>query len=259
MHIDWFIFFAQIFNFLILLWLLKKFLYGRILNAIDTRESKLNASFEEAEKSREEARQAASIQEERLKELAVRSEELLNRARVEAEKYRAELMQKAREEVDQVQNRWIETLRSERDNFFQELRRLAASQVYAISRRVLKDLADVDLEERIVQVLAERIEGMEPAEREKLKAMAGSHEGVAIHAAHDIPPSAQERLHKIIQTSIGSEVSVTYRKSDDVMSGYELRMNGYKIAWSMKDYIDTMEETFYRVMYEESQDQKQVH
>jgi len=52
MHIDWFVFFAQIVNFLLLVWLLKKFLYGRIINAIDTREAKIKATFEEAEKSR---------------------------------------------------------------------------------------------------------------------------------------------------------------------------------------------------------------
>ena len=59
MHIDWFVFFAQIVNFLILVWLLKKFLYSRIIKAIDDREAKITATFEEAEKSRGEAQHAA--------------------------------------------------------------------------------------------------------------------------------------------------------------------------------------------------------
>ena len=49
MHIDWFVFLCQIVNFLILLWLLKKFLYGRIIAAMDAREAKIASTFEEAE------------------------------------------------------------------------------------------------------------------------------------------------------------------------------------------------------------------
>ena len=41
MHIDWFVFFAQIVNFLLLVFLLKKFLYGRIVKAMDERERKV--------------------------------------------------------------------------------------------------------------------------------------------------------------------------------------------------------------------------
>jgi hypothetical protein len=40
------------------------------------------------------------------------------------------------------------------------------------------------------------------------------------------------------------------------MSGYELRTDGHKIAWSMKDYLDTLEEKFYFALYEETQDRK---
>ena len=57
MHIDWFVFFAQIVNFLILLFLLKKFLYGRIINAMDAREAKIAAIFAEAEECRQKARE----------------------------------------------------------------------------------------------------------------------------------------------------------------------------------------------------------
>ena len=73
MHIDWFVFAAQIVNFLILFWLLKKFLYGRILGAIDAREAKIAATFSEAEKAREEARESAAECKARLEEMAVRN------------------------------------------------------------------------------------------------------------------------------------------------------------------------------------------
>jgi len=259
MHIDWFVFFAQIVNFLILMALLKKFLYGRIIGAMDAREARISATYAEAEKAREEASRSVLMCEKQLKDIQSASDEMINKARAEVDAYRRELMDKAREEVDEIQNRWTETLRSERENFFQELRRLTGTQVYAITRRVLKDLADMDLEQRIVQILTERIETMDREERNRIRTLMTAGEKITIQSAFDIPPEAQEKLNGTIQRNIGSGINVAYEKSDDVMSGYELRINGYKIAWSMKDYLDTLEEKFYHVLYEESQERKQVH
>ena len=46
MKIDWFTVFAQVINFLILVWLLKQFLYKPILNAIEARENKVAGQFQ---------------------------------------------------------------------------------------------------------------------------------------------------------------------------------------------------------------------
>ena len=253
MHIDWFVFFAQIVNFLILLFLLKKFLYGRIINAIDARETKIAMRFAEAERSQEEARESSLQYEKRLQELQSLSEEMLNKARADAEAYRTELMEKVHQDVEHIQNRWLDTLRSERENFFRELRKLAGAQVYAITRRVLKDLADIELEQRIIQILTERIETLNAEEKDKIRTMMTAGERITIQSAFDIPSEYREKLNEAIYRSIGSGINVAYEKSDDVMTGYELRVNGYKIAWSMKDYLDTLEEKFYHVLYEESQ------
>ena len=49
MNINWFTVIAQVINFLILVWLLKKFLYKPILNAIDEREKKIADKIKDAD------------------------------------------------------------------------------------------------------------------------------------------------------------------------------------------------------------------
>jgi F-type H+-transporting ATPase subunit b len=256
MHIDWFVFFAQIVNFLILFTLLKKFLYGRIIGAIDAREAKISSIFSEAEKSREEAHEKSVFCEKWLQDLENASDSMMNKARADAEAYRKELMEKARVEIELIQNRWIETLRAERENFFYELRRLTGAQVYAVTRRVLKDLADIDLEERILQILAERIETLDRDEQEKIRSLMRVTKKVTILSAFDIRPDMRGKLDQIIDRKIGPGIAVAYVKSEDVMSGCEFRINGYKVAWSMKDYLETLEEKFCHLLYEESQGDK---
>jgi F-type H+-transporting ATPase subunit b len=52
MLIDWFTVVAQVLNFLILVWLLKRFLYRPILNAIDVREKRIAAEVADARRRR---------------------------------------------------------------------------------------------------------------------------------------------------------------------------------------------------------------
>jgi F-type H+-transporting ATPase subunit b len=258
MHIDWFIFFSQIVNLLILMFLLKKFLFGRIIGAMDAREAKIGAVFTEAEKSRQEAQAAAENHRKKFRELEAGYEQMLIKARQDAETYQEQLLEKAREEVDFLKARWMEALRSERANFLQELRRLAGNQIYAVSRRVLKDLAGLDLEERIMEVLMERIETMEAEERKKFQKPAETGGSVMISCAFEIPPATQARLNDVLHRLFSESIAIAYERSDDVLSGCEMRLNGHKVAWSVKDYLDSLEERFYSALFEETHEWKQV-
>ena len=258
MHIDWFVFFSQIVNFLILMFLLKKFLYGRIIGAMDAREAKIGAVFTEAEQSRQEAQTASEKHTKRLRDLEDGYQQMLDKSRRDAEAYQEKLLEKAREEVDFLKARWLEALRSERANFLQELRRLSGHQVYAVSRRVLKDLAGLDLEERIVEVLMERIETLDEEERNKFQGPIEEGGNIVVSCAFEIPPATQARLNKVLHRFFPGIAEISYEHSDDVLSGCELRSNGHKIAWSVKDYLDSLEERFYSALYEETQEWKQA-
>ena len=129
MHIDWFVLFCQIFNFLLLVYLLKRFLYGRIIKAMDDREAKIAARFAEAEELKVKANEAAELYEKRNQLLNETKEHMLNEATMAADAKRKELMEKVREEVDQVKARWQDMLIREQDAFFYDLRQRAAQAI----------------------------------------------------------------------------------------------------------------------------------
>ena len=150
MHIDWFVFLAQIFNFLLLMYLLKRFLYGRIIKAMDDREAKITSRFAEAEDLKIKANEEVELYEKRNRMLHEKKEIMLNEATMAADAKRKELMDQVRRDVDAVKARWQDMLVREQDAFFYDLRQRAAKQLYATARKALADLADVELEERIV-------------------------------------------------------------------------------------------------------------
>jgi F-type H+-transporting ATPase subunit b len=253
MHIDWFVFLAQIFNFLLLMYLLKRFLYGRIIKAMDDREAKIAARFAEAEELKVKASESAEHYEKRNQLLNEKKEQMLNEATMAADAKRKELMEKVREEVDAVKTRWQDMLVREQNAFFYDLRQRAAKQLYATARKALSDLADVDLEERIVDEFLRRVQELDEEKSVSIrKAISGGGNRVIIQSAFDIPVPRQTKIEEVLKKQITDGFTIRYLLEPDIVSGIELRVNGHKIAWSLNEYLETLVESLTETLQKEA-------
>ncbi|MGP8155046.1 MAG: hypothetical protein ACLQBQ_13080 [Smithella sp.] len=253
MHIDWFVFLAQIFNFLLLIYLLKRFLYGRIIKAMDDREAKIAARFAEAEELKVKANEQAELYEKRNQSLNETKEQMLNEATIAADAKRKELMEKVRVEVEQVKTRWKDMLVREQDAFFYDLRQRAAKQLYDTARKALSDLADVDLEERIIDEFLRRIKALDEEKSVQLrKAISGGGNKVTIQSAFGIPAVRQTQIEEALKKKITNGFTIRYLQQPDIVSGIELRVNGNKIAWSLNEYLETLVESLTETLQKEA-------
>ena len=253
MHIDWFVLFCQIFNFLLLVYLLKRFLYGRIIKAMDDREAKIVARFAEAEDLKVKATEAAGLYEKRNQLLNEAKEQMLNEATMAADAKRKELMEKVREEVDQVKARWQDMLVREKDAFFSDLRQRAAKQLYATARKALRDLADADLEERIVDEFLRRVKALDEEKSVQIrKAISGGGNQVIIQSAFSISASRQAQIEEVLKKQITNGFTIRYLQQPEIVSGIELRVNGHKIAWSLNEYLEALVESLTETLQKEA-------
>jgi F-type H+-transporting ATPase subunit b len=151
MQVDLFTWIAQIVNFLILVALLRHFLYGRIVEAIDKREEKIASRWREAEEQKDEASRRAEEYARNQKELEEHRETELARAREEAEAKKKEWMQAARGDVNRQRSEWQKSLEQDRQSFVQEFHQATADEITAVLRRMLGDLADAGLEKQMIR------------------------------------------------------------------------------------------------------------
>lgn len=82
--IDWFTVIAQVINFLILVWLLKRFLYKPILNAIDAREKRVADELANADTKKAEAEKEKEEFKHKNEEFDQQRSALLNKAKEDA-------------------------------------------------------------------------------------------------------------------------------------------------------------------------------
>ena len=101
MLIDWFTVGAQVVNFVILVWLMKHFLYKPILNAIDAREKRIASELADANAKRTEAEKERADFENKNKAFDDQRSALLSKATGDAKAEGAQLLDKARKDADQ--------------------------------------------------------------------------------------------------------------------------------------------------------------
>lgn len=242
MLVDWFTVVAQVVNFLILVWLLKRFLYQPVLDAIDARENRVASSLGEA--AAKEAEAHAERDRFRQKNAAFDDERaaLLNEATEEAKVERQRLIEEARQASDELRAQRQESLRREQESLNDEIARRTRTEVFAIARRTLTDLAGTTLEQRMSEVFADRLRALDADSRKGLAAsLKTANEPARVRSAFELGSKQRETIRTALKETFGTDVQVDFEIAPDVISGVELTSNGQKLAWSIADYLESLE------------------
>lgn len=244
MLIDWFTVIAQIINFLVLVYLLKRFLYGPIITAMDKRQEKIELRLKGALKKKEEARQEAELFHKKNREFDAGHEEMLSQIKKEAEVRRAELIKEARSQVDADMARWYGAIEKEKETFLQDIRRHAVRHTCAIAHRAIKDLSNADFENRITSIFIERLQKVDNNEREALaQSVQHSMEGIKVNSAFEIPGESAKKIVRLLQNLTTDPVDVGFEILPELICGIELKLHGRKISWNIADYLESFEES----------------
>ncbi|OIQ78764.1 ATP synthase subunit b, sodium ion specific [mine drainage metagenome] len=243
MLIDWFTVGAQAFNFLILVWLMKRFLYKPILDAIDAREKRIASALVDADAKLAEARKQHDEFQHRNEAFDRQRAELLAQATTDAKAERQRLLDEARQAADALSAKRQETLRYDAHNLNQAIRRQTQQEVFAIARKVLADLATTSLEERLGEVFTRRLREMDEHAREDLGAALRTAPSPAIvRSAFDLPADQRAAIQNALNETFSAEIQIRFETAPDLIGGIELSTNGQKLAWSISNYLASLEQ-----------------
>jgi F-type H+-transporting ATPase subunit b len=249
MLVDWFTTAAQILNFLILVWLLKRFLYKPIVRAMDEREKRMVNALNEAEEQKTNAENKRLAFEKKLQELAQEKEQVLKNATEQAEEERKRMISAAREEVTGLEARWREAIDHEKGMLFQNFAAHMQNEIFAVSRQVLSDLAGTDLEECIANRFVEQLKSLEPAEKDRFAASLGSSSSEAVlTSAFELPESGRRQIEAAVEQELGVTAKIRFVTAPEIVGGIELSTNGHKVSWTIQNYLSSLERDMDQVM-----------
>ncbi|MCP4078189.1 MAG: F0F1 ATP synthase subunit B [Gammaproteobacteria bacterium] len=239
MDIDWLTVFAQIVNFLVLVWLLQHFLYRPVIDAMDRREKRIADRLEEAQQREQTATQKARLYENKRFELEQSSKQRLQEAETAAQQHRVKLLEQSRDEIQQQRDQWQQQLQQEQQDYLRALRKNSVQAIQQTGRHILADLADTELEAQIIAVFLKRLTNMDDDLRQKLQNSASR---VDISSAFDLDDATQNLITQIIHQQLNESATVKYKQSSDLVCGILLKAGDYQVSWNLENHLQMLDE-----------------
>jgi len=249
MLIDWFTVIAQLINFLVLVWLLKHFLYRPILDAIDAREKRIADELADADKKRLEAEQQREAFQQKNAEFDAHRTASMNQVADEAKVERTRLLNLVRQEADALRSKLALALENEQLSLQDSLSQSVRDEVFLIVRKALSDLANTSLEASMTAIFIQRLAKLKNEEKASLAlAFKDTDQPLIVQTAFDLPGEQSELIRAALKEILDDAVDIQFVTETGLISGIEINANGQKIAWSIAEYLATLTKHVNQVM-----------
>lgn len=233
MQIDWLTVAAQVVNFLVLVWLLQRFLYRPVTEAMSARERGIAERLAQAAERQEAAALREAQFAERLAAIDRERERRSEQIEREAAEERVRLIEAARRDAAEAERSWRDGLAREQREFAGALRDELAAAVAFAAGRCLADLADTKAQARATERFLERLAALDEPLR---RALAGA-DALVVATAFELDAGERTRLEEAIRGVLEPAGSVRFEHSPHLVLGLELRSADTRVTWSVAEYL----------------------
>jgi F-type H+-transporting ATPase subunit b len=176
-------------------------------------------------------------------------ESLLRKATDEAAAERQRLVESARQDSQLLRSKLTAALTNERAALNQRLVTQTQTEVLALARGALHDLADVGLEDRITTVFITRLQDL-PPEKKTWRGATASPPGqlsatppvalALVRSAFELASPRRSDIEAAVKKLMGADVTIHFETSATLVCGIELTLDGVRLAWSIDDYLSSI-------------------
>ena len=148
------------------------------------------------------------------------------------------------EAADAASAALAQSLRADARQLRAAMTRQTQDLVFDISRRVLGELASASLEQQACAVFIQRLQTIDGAARATLGAAlaaASAAEPALLRSAFELPAAQRAAIQTAVEECFGQTPPLRFETAPALVSGIGLRANGQKLAWSIADYLSSLQ------------------
>ncbi len=218
MTFDWWTLALQAINFLILVWILHRFLYKPVTNVIERRRQEIEAAQTEADKCRLAAEEVAVQCQARLDEVDEERRATLRDTRARIEDERRRVLVEARREADDLVAEARKQIAAERADALAALRDNAASLAVTLSESLLARTSHLAVTEAALERLDGHLAAMTAEEVRRLVG-APAKAAVTVTTAPALSPDGEREWRQRLARRLGGEVTIAFAADEDLIAG----------------------------------------
>ena len=223
MNINWFTVIAQVINFLILVWLLKKFLYKPILNAIDEREKKITDKLKDADTQKAAAQKEQDDFKKKNEDFDQQKKALMDKAVADANTQKQQLMDAAKTEADNLRSNMEKAAKEKQKNDNNEISEKIHQQVFAITKTALTEIASVSLEEQSANTFNKHLNELKDDEKKQfIDAFKANSNAILVRSAFELPAKQRGEINDAVNVILSADTHLQFKTAPEIISGIEL-------------------------------------
>jgi len=243
MQIDWWTLALQAFNFLILVWLLSRFLYRPIKEVIEKRKALAGEAFAEAEAQKREAEAARKRFEDDRAALAGERQDMLKTLHQEMEGERARALEDAKKKADGMLDSARAAIAGEREAVTADMRAQATGLARDMAAALLREVGPTAPTEPFLDRITRHLTEMGAEERARLrKDLAGEEARLTVVTAADLTADEQARWRDGLEPLLHLDGRIAFSTDPDILGGAALRFPHASLTFTWADQLDQAKE-----------------
>lgn len=239
MQIDWWTFIAQIINLIILLFLLRKFLYKPVLKAVEARQKVIADELQHAADERQKAAALTKEFERKTCQIERQKQKILAAAHTEAEKLSAQFSAAAHEEYQQQRQEWQQKLLKEKKSFELSMQNSLVEHFTMFAENALQQMANTDLNTLVINRFKTKIQNLSADEKAILHSSLISSGKIEIQSAYELDKETYRELllFLIEQLSLPATTVFYITVKPELICGLALQSGEQLISWNFAGYL----------------------
>lgn len=242
MQFSWWTFVLQVINFLILAWLLQRFLYKPVRQVLEKRRALVDDKLKEAEKAKEAAEKERKNLEAANAEFKAEREKRMAKLHSVLAAEKDNILAGARAEAEKVIEQARQRMESERIESLEELKKEIADLAAEMAAKILTERPRDN--QSALQQFKGFVSGLSDDELRRLR-RGGREDGspVEVVTAEPLDPSEQATWKDEIATLVGAEADIAFEVDKSLLGGAEVRLPQAAIKLSLSDALAKFKES----------------
>lgn len=244
MELDWITFVFELINFLVLIWILNRFLYKPVMTVIAQRKAAVQQTRADAEKLRNDAETLRAQYENRLAEWEQERDKARAQLREEINAERNRLLDGLRTDLDQEREKAAALEQRRLNDCRQQAEATAIAQGTAFASRLLSRLGGAELERKIIDMVLEDLPRLPEDTIHAIRsAPARTGLGMKITTSYPLDTIQQKLLGEACRTLMGCEGPCEFLEDRNLVAGVRISFGSWVLRANLQDELSSFAES----------------
>ena len=246
MELNWSTFLLEIINFLVLVWILKHFLYKPVLDVIARRRAGIEERLAKAQHLHDEADKLKTEYDNRLVDWEHERQQAKDNLSQELNEERARQLEQLHVTLEQEQNKAKVSQLQQQAKTARAVEYQALQQSAQFATRLLNQASGPELEARLIDLLLENLSNLSQDQITTLNSQWGRQpESIMVASVYPLPESQRINMEMALKKLTGSAISVQYKQDSELLAGLNITIGAWVLQANIRDELKGFTEFAY--------------